>query len=121
MKNHIKDWLREIVDDAESISKYRYDDYMEYFKKEGIFIDRMREKIFQENPKNKAIKEDKAIKEALKQYYESIENYLENQYEIWRGNEEKKENLKRMEGMTESGAKRIRRRFFKRTTISCFI
>lgn len=102
MKNHIKSWLREIVDDAESISKHHYDEHMEFFKKEEIFIDKIREKIFQQNPKSKAIKEDKAINEAFKQYYESIEKFLESQYEIWRGHEEEKKKVKKMQYMGDS-------------------
>jgi len=95
MNNHIKTWLREIVDETESISQHYYDEYMEYFEKEGIFIDTIRKEIFRENPKNKDVNEDKTITEALKHYYERMEKFLENQYEIWRREEEEKAQVKK--------------------------
>lgn len=95
MNNHIKTWLGEIVDETESMNQQYYEDYIEHFKKEGIIIDRIRNEIFRVNPTNKDVNENKTITEAIKQYYERMENFLENQYKIWKGEEEEKTNIKK--------------------------
>lgn len=95
MSNHIKTWVGEIVDETESMNQQYYEDYIQHFNKEGIIINRIRNEIFLVNPTNKDVNENKTTTEAIKQYYERMEKFLESQYKLWVRDEEEKTNIKK--------------------------